>query len=295
MNTNCERIANIRAAHKFIHPATPVTDEWTAVIEPDSFDLAPGAEMTVSLRLSPPRTAQPGDAVDTLFTFSQSFGDMMSGQGGSAPEPIGGIRVTSAVVIPSSVSCVCPMSDVPAWSVLKISGSLSPLGANATLALEYTSPSGVKSIRKVGTDEKGNYGDVFTPKTAGEWTVQAFWQGDVGVQGGESDPCSFTVTAPGFPMRVPGDCTQDGVLDMSDAICVLGVLFVGRPERFPCGRGSSTDEGNLNLLDWQPDGDVDLSDGVSILQYLFLGGPPHPLADTTACVPMPGCAGDVCP
>lgn len=299
-NNACDKIANIRAVHKFIHPAIPVMREWIATIKPDSFNLEPGKEMAVELQLSPPRAGQPGDAVDALFSFSQSFGDMMSrhGQGGFAPEPIGGLRVTSAVVTPSTISCSCPTSGVPAGSNIRISGSLKPTQADAAVAMEYTSPSRQKIIRRVTIDEKGTYRDAFTPMTAGQWMVQAFYQGDKGVQGAESDLCSFNVTPSVAPMRVPGDCSADGTLDISDAICVFGFLFLGKPERLPCGTGSSKDEGNLNLLDWQPDSALDLSDGVGALQFLFLGGPPHPLAiagKPQGCVLMPGCAGDICP
>ncbi len=94
-------------------------------------------------------------------------------------------------------------------------------------------------------------------------------------------------------LQLPGDCNQDGGIDLSDAVCTFGVLFLGRPPRFPCGEGSPRDAGNVALIDWQPDGGIDLSDGVGLLQFLFRGGPPHPLAlagsETKACVRMHGC------
>ncbi len=93
--------------------------------------------------------------------------------------------------------------------------------------------------------------------------------------------------------QIPGDCNQDGEMDLSDAICILGALFLGDPPTFPCGNGQLSDAGNRALLDWQPDGEVDLSDAVSLLQFKFLGGPRHALAvpgqETSACVPMAGC------
>ena len=97
-----------------------------------------------------------------------------------------------------------------------------------------------------------------------------------------------------FSHNVPGDCNQDGVLDISDASCALGVLFTGAPFAFfPCGDGSSSDPGNIALMDWQPDGSVDLSDVVGMLQFLFIGNSAHPLAvvgsEVSACVPIMGC------
>jgi hypothetical protein len=88
--------------------------------------------------------------------------------------------------------------------------------------------------------------------------------------------------------QIPGDCTQDGRLDISDGICLLGFLFLGRPVRLPCGDGSINDVGNRALMD--PDangGRLNIADAVYLFQYLFLGGPPHVLG--TGCVPITGC------
>ncbi|MBI4582677.1 MAG: PD40 domain-containing protein, partial [Planctomycetes bacterium] len=104
------------------------------------------------------------------------------------------------------------------------------------------------------------------------------------------------------PVRslVPGDCNGDGALDVSDAVCILGVLFIGEPKGFPCGDGASSHPGNVALLDWPPpdgqasDGQVDVTDVVNLLTYLFIGGSAHPLAvrgkETTEPVPIPGCS-----
>ena len=100
--------------------------------------------------------------------------------------------------------------------------------------------------------------------------------------------------------QVPGDCNQNGTLEIGDATCVLGVLFLGSPDSFPCGEGRATDAGNIALLDWQPDGTIDISDGIAILQFLFIGGPAHPRAvpgqEAKTCVPIEGCGSqDACP
>lgn len=93
--------------------------------------------------------------------------------------------------------------------------------------------------------------------------------------------------------QVPGDCNQDGTLDVSDAICAFGVLFLGDPPNFPCGDGTPRGPANVALLDWQPDGFVDVSDGVSLLQFLFGGGNAHPravpAAETSGCTRIAGC------
>jgi hypothetical protein len=95
--------------------------------------------------------------------------------------------------------------------------------------------------------------------------------------------------------QLPGDCNQDGALDISDGVCLFGFLFLGSPRRLPCGTGSLDDRANVDLVDWQPDRKVDISDGIALLQFLFAGGPPHALvvpgAGTAGCVPIAGCPG----
>jgi len=103
---------------------------------------------------------------------------------------------------------------------------------------------------------------------------------------------TITVTA-GPTLQIPGDCNQDGRLEIADAVCVVGALFRGIPSVFPCGDGFSTDPSNIALLDWQPDGAVDVSDVVGMLDFLFRALEPHhmavPGAETTGCVIIPGC------
>jgi hypothetical protein len=96
-----------------------------------------------------------------------------------------------------------------------------------------------------------------------------------------------------LPFQVPGDCNQDQGLDISDAVCVFGFLFLGQPPALPCGGGVAADAGSIALIDWQPDGGIDISDGIAMLGFLFGGGPPHPLsvpgAEVDACVSIAGC------
>ncbi len=121
-----------------------------------------------------------------------------------------------------------------------------------------------------------------------EYTVSATCVGESQV--GLSATCSFICherTVRGG-LQKAGDCNQDGTLDISDASCLLGYLFLGSPRELPCGDHSVRDPGNVGLLDFNGDRGVDLSDAVSELQYLFLGGNPHPLGER--CVEIEGCA-----
>jgi hypothetical protein len=89
--------------------------------------------------------------------------------------------------------------------------------------------------------------------------------------------------------QIPGDCNQDGDLDISDGICLLRYLFEGRPARLPCGDGGSEHASNVTLLDSNGDDGIDLADAVHVILYLFRGG--RPPVSGTECIRIPGCAG----
>jgi len=85
----------------------------------------------------------------------------------------------------------------------------------------------------------------------------------------------------------PGDCNQDGRLDISDAVCLLGHLFLGAPRSLPCGDGTTADAANRALMNLNGDASIDLTDAIHVLRYLFQGGPPP--AGGASCLPIVGC------
>jgi hypothetical protein len=88
---------------------------------------------------------------------------------------------------------------------------------------------------------------------------------------------------------IRADANQSGDVDLSDAIAILGYLFLGTAA-LPCEAAADTDRG----------GEVDLSDAVAILAYLYGGGgaPATPFPDcglALAGEPL-GCEdGSACP
>ncbi len=90
-------------------------------------------------------------------------------------------------------------------------------------------------------------------------------------------------------LQRPGDANQDGGLDLSDAVWLLGHLFLGEHRSLPCeGRSAGNPgPGELTLLDGNGDGRLDLSDAIHILAYLFVGGEPPVLG--AECVAIAGC------
>ena len=87
---------------------------------------------------------------------------------------------------------------------------------------------------------------------------------------------------------LPGDCNSDGDVDISDAICILSILFSNSGGlSLPCGDSTVRDAANIALMSWNGQSDLDLTDAISLLNWNFLGGVPHVLG--TACTPIASC------
>lgn len=84
----------------------------------------------------------------------------------------------------------------------------------------------------------------------------------------------------------PGDSNQDGIVDVSDSISILRLLFLdgGQP---PVCEGPNDEGGNLVILDLNGDEAVDISDVLHLLSYLFRGGPAP--AGGSDCIRVEGC------
>jgi hypothetical protein len=106
------------------------------------------------------------------------------------------------------------------------------------------------------------------------------------LEGGLAGPV-FTLAGTAGGRQRPGDCNQDGEFDISDAICLLGHLFLGAPAELPCEGGTAADPQNVALLDLNGDRGIDLSDPVHGLSFLFQGGGPPLLGGE--CVRLVGC------
>jgi hypothetical protein len=94
-------------------------------------------------------------------------------------------------------------------------------------------------------------------------------------QDGLGDACQRPLLQGG--LRIPGDGNGDGKLDISDAVYLLSLLFLGNAEAPPCGDRTLGHPANKALLNTNGDAGVDISDAVATLSYLFLGGPPPAL------------------
>jgi hypothetical protein len=93
-----------------------------------------------------------------------------------------------------------------------------------------------------------------------------------------------------------GDANGDGIVDVSDGICVLFTLFLSGGCPGPAGGGSI--ENCLDAADANDDGALDCSDPIFLLGWLFLGTtpPPFPGPPPAQCGPDtdgPGTPGDL--
>jgi hypothetical protein len=110
---------------------------------------------------------------------------------------------------------------------------------------------------------------------------------------GEAGEYALSVECAGGDRNLlPGDCNADGLLQISDAVCLFRFLFAGSGDVLPCADGGLGNPDNVSLTNWNGDASVDISDGIGLLNYLFLGGAAHVLG-VDACVALASCP-DVC-
>jgi hypothetical protein len=86
-------------------------------------------------------------------------------------------------------------------------------------------------------------------------------------------PGTANETGCGEPAFLRGDCIDDGKVDVSDAVCFLGWMFLG-----------GTAPGCLAAANIDGDGAPSITDPIHLLTHLFLGGPP-PAEPFAACGP----------
>jgi predicted GH43/DUF377 family glycosyl hydrolase len=89
------------------------------------------------------------------------------------------------------------------------------------------------------------------------------------------------------PRFIRGGANEDGAVDLSDAVAILGYLFLG-------GSVDCLDAGDVD-----DDGEVLITDPIALLNHLFLGGPPpaapfaecgeDPSEDELGCESFAGC------
>ncbi len=92
---------------------------------------------------------------------------------------------------------------------------------------------------------------------------------------------------PAGGLQLPGDATEDGLLNVSDPIRLIAHLFGGADVHAACG-GSEGERARAALVDADGNGASDLGDVIYLLNYLFRQGPEHALGGR--CVALRGCS-----
>ena len=122
------------------------------------------------------------------------------------------------------------------------------------------------------TDGLGSSLEIIDDSLAtGTWNDAESWRASPQANG---SPGEGAVEPPQGGLQVSSDISQDGQLDISDAVGVLGHLFQGSPASLPCGTGGAAEASNISLLDADGNGLLDLTDAIRILSFLFQGATP---------------------
>ncbi len=123
--------------------------------------------------------------------------------------------------------------------------------------------------------------DPATWESGASWRASALPGGSPGWD--ETDP-------PVGGFRLPGDANRDQRLDLTDAIALLRILFLGETDPPPCD-GPADAGGNFLLLNSNADAALNISDAIYVLNHLFRQGPAPVLGQK--CTRIEGCA-DAC-
>ena len=196
-----------------------------------------------------------------------------------------------------TISCACPIdgdTHCEGLTLEQVAGDPTMYNATASgvddsgdaVLYTFTATNGAASFTVGPQTDNTALLDLSSP--AGEWTITVTVDDDENCPDEAADnSCEETVISGG--LQLPGDCNQDGMIDIADGVCIVSVLFLGRqPSEYPCGDGTSTDPANVELLDVNGGGSpVDLADAVWLLAYQFQGGPPP--VQGLDCIIIVGC------
>ncbi|MGQ9590524.1 MAG: golvesin C-terminal-like domain-containing protein [Planctomycetota bacterium] len=222
-------------------------------------------------------TGSAGPFVAIVDDGDWGFSRLGSWSSGSSAGGFGGDYLFSSVQREETASAefrpFLPDDGLYAVSVWYVAGSNRSSGAKAFVV----SAAGTEVLRIDQTSGGGRWKDlgVFRFRSGGSGYLKLSNEapsGSVVI----ADAVRFELVA-ADPKFVRGDANADGTADLSDAVRILGWLFLGEAPP-PCS----------DAADANDSGAVDLSDAVAILAHLFLGAEPLP-------PPFPGAGTDPTP
>jgi hypothetical protein len=189
----------------YIGPAASVPG-WNVDVLPSTVTLQPGAEAEVTVAVTPPEGAKPGQSAQIPIVVRapmQMLPDTSLVVANTPPNftpgvhymSIGGMTVLARVTAgPGSVSLGCRNaengadgSEQPEWEQRKcdyrvgdhltVGGNVSPAVLSSSLDIEYRSPDGKATTHVVFTDAEGRFVDSWQTRKRGAWRIQARWSG----------------------------------------------------------------------------------------------------------------------
>jgi len=239
-------------------------------------------------------------------TFSPSAFEFVEVQNvGAQPLALAGMRLRGGVEFDFSAGSM-PSLEPGGFALVveNVNALEARYGPGLPIAGEYSGDlsNGGEEIRLEGSFGETildfAYDDAWAPSTDGEgrslvirdasappsaWGEEASWRESARLGGSPGRDDDSQAAA----FQIPSDTNQDGRLDLSDAVSLLGHLFLGAPAVLACGDGSLADPGNHALLNANGDPKVDLADVIYVLAYLYLGGAPPILG--SQCREIAGC------
>ena len=193
--------------YKFVRKVISAIDkkDWVMEIESMNGILSAGQTDEWALASIPPEDGQPGDCEEVVLELMALYDDIYV--------PVDGFTYQSCLVDPTELTCISPLGTTLPGNTALVNGKLTPADGGEVVAMEYTSPSGVKSLQYVTVSPDGTYRDKILAREIGTWKLQAFWQGTDKRAPAQSSVCTLVVKEPTptptmIPTATPSPCGQ---------------------------------------------------------------------------------------
>jgi M6 family metalloprotease-like protein len=198
---DCPDPVTARVVAKFIPPG------WDVMVNPASALIQPGEGLDFEIDIQPGVVMEAANVDDPFveipIELSQTYGHRMTGEGGHTFDPIHGVRTLHFFLPEGAITCASVPGVVEVGATVNVSGAVTPLVPLSPVAVEYTSPGGVRRLQNVVTDARANFADLFTPDEEGDWQVRALWPAEESHRDATSPACPFVACrAPQQPVEI---------------------------------------------------------------------------------------------
>ncbi len=208
---------------------------WSAVLDNDTFLLGPHETTTANITVNAPTVSDPS----TLYgTSAWVHIKGLTIRGPSTPEfmhfeELGGITLSVHPVETVGVEDVTVEVSTPSITTggtLYVTGAIAVM-PNFVVALTFSSPTGVKIIKTVETDNDGSFNGSLKPTEPGNWTVKLSSSGDKGHSSVLSQDLAFMVEPEEEPEPPKEDEEEEGIslnmLIIAVVVCAVVFILIG--------------------------------------------------------------------